>query len=529
MKKYASIFDVLKTKPQIFIDRLYSGTAAFSTANTSTIVINLTQKTLKSESQEVNLEHAKWACQAIFQSLSPVSKAVVMKCLHFPDVIKSEELRRFITSTQVYEDILDELTSLRILREVVTDTEMEMEVEVVEDKLKNQVFELHPDFRMHLSQAIFHPSRPWEEYIQQHMLIDRSPPTIEFLETFSRETWYDVLGYLVNIVPASRFEYKVVPNFFANTKMQVKLDGSIASAASTSDRKLTEKGYEYMLKDYPQQVWDFFTHALSHSPNEAEALTLMFILSYTELGKGYPMEALTTAQKQMIFELSQVGIVYMHSIKSALFYPTKTAMNLIFGSQGLIAVQNANQSSIALNDANKSGEGSDSYQLQIIVETNMQVLAYVRSELHLALLEMFVEIHVRMPNMAFGRLTRNRVKDAYRAGIKAEQIIDFLRFHAHPVVKKDEEIKGISLIPENVTDQLILWRNELRRIHSAVPAVVLDCTDLNQPSFDKYVEDLKHKQALLGSAQNPKQLVVVVPDMEIEARRMKAGIKSTFY
>jgi hypothetical protein len=42
--------------------------------------------------------------------------------------------------------------------------------------------------------------------------------------------------------------------------------------------------------------------------------------------------------------------------------------------------------------------------LDVIVETNMQVVAYVSSELHLAMLKLFVDISIRMPNMAMGKV-----------------------------------------------------------------------------------------------------------------------------
>jgi hypothetical protein len=38
------------------------------------------------------------------------------------------------------------------------------------------------------------------------------------------------------------------------------------------------------------------------------------------------------------------------------------------------------------------------------VETNMQVVAYCESDLHLAMLKLFVEVDVRMPNMAMGKV-----------------------------------------------------------------------------------------------------------------------------
>jgi hypothetical protein len=95
------------------------------------------------------------------------------------------------------------------------------------------------------------------------------------------------------------------------------------------------------------------------------------------------------------------------------------------------------------------GRSSMSAHFYVIVETNSQVVAYVSSDLHLAMLRLFVDITVRMPNMAMGRVTRERAKAAYRIGIRAEQIIDFLASHAHPIVSNRTD--GLPVIPENVS------------------------------------------------------------------------------
>ena len=53
-------------------------------------------------------------------------------------------------------------------------------------------------------------------------------------------------------------------------------------------------------------------------------------------------------------------------------------------------------------------------------------------------------------------------------GITAAQITGFLISHAHPRVAGRTPV-----VPENVTDQLLLWENEKNRI-MAQPAVYLD-------------------------------------------------------
>ena len=98
---------------------------------------------------------------------------------------------------------------------------------------------------------------------------------------------------------------------------------------------------------------------------------------------------------------------------------------------------------------------------------NLQVIAYLSTDLHRAMLEMFVEVHVLMPNMAIGRITRERSKYAYNQGINASQIIDYLTNHAHPVA-----LTRTSIIPQNVSDQLLLWEAENYRVQTEEAAIV---------------------------------------------------------
>ena len=62
--------------------------------------------------------------------------------------------------------------------------------------------------------------------------------------------------------------------------------------------------------------------------------------------------------------------------------------------------------------------------------------------------------------MVLASLTRESVKQAFDRGIKASQILRFLKSNVHPVV--DEE--GGDLVPENVEDQIWLWEKDLKRM-----------------------------------------------------------------
>jgi transcription initiation factor TFIIH subunit 4 len=182
------------------------------------------------------------------------------------------------------------------------------------------------------------------------------------------------------------------------------------------------------------------------------------------------MEALSKSQKQLVFEFSKIGLIYMRSILSTRFYPTRAAINMLQRStrsnEGELAQQvntksTADSSDNAGSSARQLRSRGTTHTLQIIVETNLQVIAYVTSDLHLAMLKLFVDLAVRMPNMAIGKITRERSKEAYRMGIRACQIIEFLQSHAHPKALTRE-----SVVPANVSDQLLLWEAERYRVQA---------------------------------------------------------------
>lgn len=59
------------------------------------------------------------------------------------------------------------------------------------------------------------------------------------------------------------------------------------------------------------------------------------------------------------------------------------------------------------------------------------------NELEIAILNLFVDIKTRYPNLIVGRLERDTVKDAMKNGITANQIISYLMTHAHPQMHKN--------------------------------------------------------------------------------------------
>ena len=139
------------------------------------------------------------------------------------------------------------------------------------------------------------------------------------------------------------------------------------------------------------------------------------------------------------------------------------------------------------------GSTSADSKMTIITETNSQVIAYVTNELHFHMLQLFVDVHCRLPGMAVGRLTREKARAAFEMGMTAAQIIEFLLMHSHPVVSQKKKSTYLTLqqanshphssgssnpilIPENIIDQLVLWENETHRLQRE-EVIVIDMND----------------------------------------------------
>jgi transcription initiation factor TFIIH subunit 4 len=238
------------------------------------------------------------------------------------------------------------------------------------------------------------------------------------------------------------------------------------------------------------------------------------MLSFCRVGNSYPVSQLTPIQLQLMMEFSHLGIIYRASPQSPRFYPTQIAVNIIIGSgTATHKLKSLNSltpeysedtptppltSSSSLLPTNQSAPSATSAAaaattstvpsanlsgLELIVETNFQVVAYFTSDLHLAMLSLFVDNRglVRLPNMALGQITRDSIKSALKMGIKASQIINFMKIHTHSNLSHRQP-----LIPENVTDQIKLWESERYRL-KLQPSMLLNLTEITS---GKHLEEL---------------------------------------
>jgi len=244
-------------------------------------------------------------------------------------------------------------------------------------------------------------------------------------------------------------------------------------------------GYEFMLQDVHEQLWSFIVEYLStmesHSKCDEirqEALLFLLCISYCRVGSAYPASSLTEFGKILMKDFSQFGLLYVYKLSSSmtLFYPTRVAVNFIatgscsFSSTGRKGRESSVHSILtpssaatkALEAALSFSDPSKSSHLAVIVQTNFQVCAYTTSEVHMSMLGLFCDVssYRRLSNIIFFRITRDSIKSAFRLGISSGQIISFLENHAHPRLRTGDQ----ALVPNNVTDQIVLWERERTRL-----------------------------------------------------------------
>ena len=190
--------------------------------------------------------------------------------------------------------------------------------------------------------------------------------------------------------------------------------------------------------------------------DSVDVLSFLFMLGSLELGQPYSKATLTPTQNQMLLDLGDFGIILQPTPTSALFYPTRLATTLTSDAGALRSSALADFSTTALSSA--SSDGSKGF---IVIETNYRVYAYTSSHLQIAILQLFVKLNTRYPNMVSGKITRESIRHAVSIGITSQQIISFLSTHAHPQMLKKAPT---TILPPTVVDQIRLWQIEGERM-----------------------------------------------------------------
>ncbi|KAF9911327.1 RNA polymerase II transcription factor B 52 kDa subunit [Lobosporangium transversale] len=310
---------------------------------------------------------------------------------------------------------------------------------------------------------------------------DKHHVDIAFLDDYATKQWEAILHFMVGTTEG-RPPCKGVLNLLGRSGLMTG-GSDVSSHADSMDArdfasqmarqdfgvpKITHKGFQFLLQDINTQVWAFLLQYLnmaeSLNMDLVEVLTFFFQLGSLELGNDYSSETLTPTQTHLLEDLKAYGIVYQRKRGSRRFYPTRLATTLTSGTPVMLG-SHTNATKLAAAAAVRKGEEEEGDDHGfIILETNYRLYAYTDSPLQIAVLNLFVHLRDRFPNMVTGVITRDSIRRALTKGITAEQIITYLTAHAHAQMRKHTPV-----LPLTVVDQIRLWeieKNRLRPVQS---------------------------------------------------------------
>ncbi|KAG9001428.1 RNA polymerase II transcription factor B 52 kDa subunit [Tulasnella sp. JGI-2019a] len=309
--------------------------------------------------------------------------------------------------------------------------------------------------------------------------------TVELLDQHASERWESILHFMVS----SGTEQRVTKP----TKGVLFLLDRSGLMAGQGIPRITSKGFQFLLNSPHEQLWILLMEYLKLSEERnldlVEVIQFLFMLSTMRLGQDYTTEHLTPTHQAMLEDLQDYGLVYLRKQNPPSIYPTRLATTLTSGTSNL--------------DRN-STSGSGVRQGFIILETNYRLYAYTDNTLQVAILNLFVSLKGRYPDLVTGAITRESVKKALDNGINADQIISYLVTHAHPQMRKNNP-----LLPITVQDQIRLWEQEKNRVQITEGYLWKEFH-----GFEDYDLVVDHARALgcLIWANRPSKMFFVTPE-----------------
>ncbi|GAO47474.1 RNA polymerase II transcription factor B subunit 2 [Saitoella complicata NRRL Y-17804] len=306
---------------------------------------------------------------------------------------------------------------------------------------------------------------------------DNNAVTVEFLDRHATEQWEMILHFMVN-TPMDRMPGDGVVRLLEKSGL---MEGNPLRKETMS---ITNAGFQFLLQDVNAQIWalllQYLTVAEELEMDPVEVLHFLFMLGSLELGQDYSTDFLTPTQKIMLEDLRDYGVVYQRKSTSRRFYPTRLATTLTAHAGHWKRPAASLQGALSA----KPDPGSESGF--IVLETNYKVYAYTNSPLQIAVLQLFVNLKARFPNMVTGIISRDSILEALKNGITADQIIQYLTTHAHPQMRKQQP-----LLPPSVVDQIRLWELDKNRIRASEGWLWHDFASTNDYEFVlKYGKDL---------------------------------------
>lgn len=304
-------------------------------------------------------------------------------------------------------------------------------------------YALNKSFQQHVREKI--SSGTMDQVIHASQDVIRKAPSREDADVFAGDRWEQLLLYTVSGTPMIE-----IPSMLPHCP-RLDLDGLLRSAGLISidasegeeNRSITKSGFNFLLLDTYSQIWtilqSYISQAESISGSELSSVLGFFLKLGHHREQCISFDSLSASEKIYASHLYQLGILIPFRFHDDLWLkPTYLAVLLAGGAAG------------------QMHRATDGF---VIVETNFRVYAYTSSAIRQAILRLFVRCELLLPNLFVGSMNREIIMDALESGIRAEQILDYLRQHAHPRVAARRPV-----VPTVVSDQIRLWERETQRL-----------------------------------------------------------------
>ena len=286
------------------------------------------------------------------------------------------------------------------------------------------------------------------------------------LNAYAKSKWEDLLLTLTGASDA-----------FAKPGSKVRLDAQalfraagLTTATASGIKKggqkrlknagVTAAGFRFLLTTAQEQIWVLLTQYIADSQKNAATIgviSFLLRLTFQQPGRAYAMTgALSETEQDVVRDLTHLGLLYTFEVKKKWYYvPTLLSSGLSSG----FSAEGVGDARRSAGDAATSASAVAADSGHIIVETNYRVYAYTSSLVEMEILRLFTRADYRLPNLYVGMLTRESVQNALRAGVDAEQIVAYIRAHAHKQVRRKKPS-----VPNTVCDQIRLWARDMERV-----------------------------------------------------------------
>lgn len=326
--------------------------------------------------------------------------------------------------------------------------------------------------------------------------------TVE-IDDYARSKWESVLYELVK---GENYDQQSEAKRVKSTSSLEKLlkDSDLISSGG----KVTNSGFQFLLRDVSNQLWVLLIHYLRKiEDSTALEATLVFIGEQVLFGRPGESVSKRPAVDFSLFE--QFGLL-MRRAGDSNYLSTRLFTSMSGGRN-------------ALDFSQSSGESKA--QGFLVVETNYRVYAYTSSPLQIAILALFIRLQDRFPNLVYGQLDMETVQGAMSHGISADQITQYLQMNVHPCMTEgfksgNGESAPFNGIPFTIIDQIKLWEMNRNRISRRDGYLYQQF--LSEREYDAALTEAKNINVLLYAKPSSRLLVVSLEGHE----HMKQFLKS---